>query len=215
MSRTSRRRALRAVAPVAGLLAAGLLVWQGSYAAFSSTTTNQQDAWATGNLLLKNNGGAGTVYSATTTTPLISSTNLVPGSTATKCITVDSSGSIAGGLKFYRGGITDVTNATFPTAFLSAKVNLVVDAAVLTAGQTVDATCAVGTGIVAFPGTSTAVYTGTLAGLQTSYAAAPVSIPVAAGAQRIAYRIAWTVDPTTDNTFQGASTKADLNWEIQ
>ena len=42
MSRTDqrRRRVLRAVAPVAGLLAVGLLVWQGSYAAFSATTNN-------------------------------------------------------------------------------------------------------------------------------------------------------------------------------
>ena len=43
-----RRRALRAAAPVAGLLAAGLLVWQGSYAAFSATTSNTNDAWSTG-----------------------------------------------------------------------------------------------------------------------------------------------------------------------
>ena len=62
MSRPNRRRALRAVAPVAGLLAAGLLVWQGSYAAFSATTDNAADAWTTGSLALTNNGG-GTTYS--------------------------------------------------------------------------------------------------------------------------------------------------------
>ena len=52
MSRTDqrRRRVLRAVAPVAGLLAVGLLVWQGSYAAFSATTNNTGDSWATGAL---------------------------------------------------------------------------------------------------------------------------------------------------------------------
>ena len=38
-----RRRALRAAAPVAGLLAAGLLVWQGSYSAFSATTASTGD----------------------------------------------------------------------------------------------------------------------------------------------------------------------------
>ncbi len=48
---TNRRRAVRAVAPVAGLLAAGLLVWQGSYAAFSATTANTGDAWSTGTLV--------------------------------------------------------------------------------------------------------------------------------------------------------------------
>ena len=39
MNRT-QRRLVRAVAPVAGLLAAGLLVWQGSTAAFTATTNN-------------------------------------------------------------------------------------------------------------------------------------------------------------------------------
>ena len=56
MSRTNRRRTVRAVAPVAGLLAAGLLVWQGSYAAFSATTVDTGNAWATGQLNLTNNG---------------------------------------------------------------------------------------------------------------------------------------------------------------
>ena len=42
MSRTTRRRAVRAVAPVAGLLAAGLLVWQGSYAAFAPPPTTRR-----------------------------------------------------------------------------------------------------------------------------------------------------------------------------
>ena len=31
-------------------LAAGLLVWQGSYAAFSATTSNTDDAWSTGTM---------------------------------------------------------------------------------------------------------------------------------------------------------------------
>ena len=67
-----RRRALRAAAPVAGLLAAGLLVWQGSYAAFSATTDNGSDTWATGSLALTNNGGTGTyaaVHHARSSTP--------------------------------------------------------------------------------------------------------------------------------------------------
>ena len=68
MSRTDqrRRRVLRAVAPVAGLLAVGLLVWQGSYAAFSATTQNNNDAWVSGALTLDNNGG-GAAYAGTTT----------------------------------------------------------------------------------------------------------------------------------------------------
>ncbi len=47
-----RRRVVRATAPAAGLLAAGLLVWQGSYAAFSATTVDTNNAWSSGSLAL-------------------------------------------------------------------------------------------------------------------------------------------------------------------
>lgn len=40
-----RRRLARAIAPAVGLLAAGLLVWQGSYAAFSASTNATNNVW--------------------------------------------------------------------------------------------------------------------------------------------------------------------------
>src|SRR4051794_32088860 len=91
-----RRRALRAAAPIAGLLAAGLLVWQGSSAAFSATSTNGPDSWATGSLVLTNNGGTATY--AVDTAGLFDSAgtegNLNQGATGTKCLTVSNDGSI-------------------------------------------------------------------------------------------------------------------------
>ena len=223
MSRTTRRRAVRAVAPVAGLLAAGLLVWQGSYAAFSSTTTNQQDSWASGQLVLKNNGAnTGTPqYSATTSTPVISATNLTPGATAfTRCITVESSGTLAGTIRFYRGPITDV-NTLAPTFNLSDAINVKVDAALLTAAQTVDPSCTAGTGTVTFPvGSSPILGATALSALPTAYSGTPApagaGFAVGAGTQRVAYRLTWTFPSTAnDNSYQAASTKADLSWEIQ
>jgi hypothetical protein len=203
---------------VAGLLAAGLLVWQGSTAAFSATTANTGNAWATGNMVLTNNGGVGTTYSGTTTA-LISASNLVasPGvpSTGTKCITVDSSGSLPGALKLYRSSLSDTTQVGQPASTLSGKVNLVITSAVLTAGQTVDASCVASSGIVAFPAGS-AVYTGTLAGMPGNYAAAGAPVTIAGtAAERVAYRIVWTIDTTVNNTYQSASTSANLTWEIQ
>jgi hypothetical protein len=39
---------------------------------------------------------------------------------------------------------------------------------------------------------------------------------VAAGTQRVAYRLTWSFPSTaSDNSYQAASTKADLSWEIQ
>ncbi|HET7900844.1 MAG TPA: hypothetical protein VFL59_06615 [Candidatus Nanopelagicales bacterium] len=216
MSRTTRRRAIRAVAPVAGLLAAGLLVWQGSYAAFSATSTNQSDAWATGQLVLKNNGVAGS-FLGTTTTPLINASNIAPGATSfTRCITVESSGTIAGALKFYRGAVSD-TNVANPGSNLSSAISVTVDAAAVGAAAVVDPTCAAAGPNIAFPGGSTNVVpTTTLAGLPASYAAAGTSMAVAAGTQRVAYRFTWSFPSTaSDNLFQNASTQADLNWEIR
>ena len=215
MSRTTRRRTIRAVAPVAGLLAAGLLVWQGSYAAFSAQTTSQADAWATGSLVLANNGGVGSTYSGNTSA-LFSLGSLKSSDSGARCITVDSSGSLAGTLKLFSGAITDVNTAN-PTSNLSSKLNLVITAAALTNDDSVDASCVAGTGTVAFPAAATAVYGGNLSGLGTSYAAsAGAGMSVSAGADhRTAYKIAWSLDPSIDNSYQSASTKADLTWEIQ
>ena len=218
MSRTTRRRAVRAVAPVAGLLAAGLLVWQGSYAAFSASTNNQADAWATGNLSLTNNGGtlgAGT-YSGTTAA-LFKGTvagqpenNLKIGSTGQKCITVDSAGSLAGTLKLYRGVISGTNGA-----LLAPQVSLTIDAASVGSGVNVGNDCA------GFPGSGTTSIASAvpLSGLQTSYATATNSFGVLGSAQRVAYRIAWTITTTGttagDNALQNSSAIADLTWEIQ
>ena len=56
-----KRHLIRIIAPAVGLLAAGLLVWQGSYAAFSATTVDTNNAWSSGSLVLQNNGGTATL----------------------------------------------------------------------------------------------------------------------------------------------------------
>jgi len=213
MSRPNRRRAVRAVAPVAGLLAAGLLVWQGSYAAFSASTDNTADAWTTGTLALTNNGG-GTSYASGVTTGIFGSgasqpeTNMKPGATGQKCITVQSTGSLAGNLKLFRGTIGG-TNGTA----LAPQLALVVTAAPVTAATNVPSDC------TNFPAAgTTAIYSGSLTGLPTAYGV-QTGMNVATGTQRVAYRIAWTFNSTGtnpgDNALQGSSAIADLTWEIQ
>jgi hypothetical protein len=192
---------LRAAAPLAGLLIAALLVWQGSNAAFSATTDNTGDAWATGNLLLTNNGG-GTVY-AGTTAALFSETNLKPGNTGFKCITVESTGSLAGNLRLYRGAITGTNSAA-----LSAVLDVTVDAVAVAAATNVQANCTGYTG-----GSGGALYNGTLSALPTTYAGA-AGMAVAGGTQRVAYRIGWTVNSSAGNSVQSSSAVANLTWEI-
>jgi hypothetical protein len=196
-----RRRAVRAVSPFAALLVAALLIWQGSNAAFSATTDNTSDAWATGNLALTNNGG-GTVYSGTTAA-LFTESNLKPGDTGAKCITVQSSGSLPGSLKLYRGTITGTNSVA-----LAAVLDVTVDAVAVAAATNVQANCTGYTG-----GTSGAVFNGTLSGMPSTYAAA-AGTAVAGGTQRVVYRIGWTINTTAGNTVQSSSAQANLTWEI-
>ncbi|MFN8148083.1 MAG: hypothetical protein U0R76_11525 [Candidatus Nanopelagicales bacterium] len=103
MSRTTRRRAIRAVAPVAGLLAAGLLVWQGSYAAFSATTANGANNWAAGSVSLTDDDAAVAMFSTALVTPAGAQDTkaLKPGDTRTNCIKVTNNGTLAGPVKLY------------------------------------------------------------------------------------------------------------------
>ena len=210
MSRSDqrRRRVLRAVAPVAGLLAAGLLVWQGSYAAFSATTDNTKDAWTTGNLTLTNNGGVNNGFGGTTPA-LFGETGIKPGSTGAKCITVDSAGSLPGALRLYRGAITGTNGAN-----LAAALTLTVDAMPVSAGSTLDvaSNCSGYAG-----GTGGALYAGALGSLGTSYGAVSgTNVTLTGGGERVAYRIGWSLPSTvTDNTLQSSSAVATLNWEVQ
>lgn len=195
-----KRRALRAATPLAALLIAALLVWQGSNAAFSASTSNTNDTWATGNLLLTNNGGvAGAAAYQASTTALFGESNLKPGSTGAKCLTVKSDGSLPGSLRLYRGAISGTNGAAFAT-----WVNLTITAAPVSAD--------VISGCVGFPGTSTTVYSGTLDGMPTTYAAAN-SMALNGGAERMAYRISWTIGDAP-NSVQSSSAVATFTWEV-
>jgi len=214
MSRTNRRRTVRAVAPVAGLLAAGLLVWQGSYAAFSATTNNTADAWSTGNLVLTNNGGLA-AYSGSTAALFAGTTvgqpenNIKVGATGTKCITVQSGGSFAGNLALYRGAVTGTGSAA-----LAPQIGVTIDAAPVGAAVNVASNC------TGFPVTGI-TNLGTNVALSAYPATYGTATPIAVGAgtQRVAYKITWTLNTTGtnagDNLLQGSTAQADLNWEIQ
>jgi hypothetical protein len=207
MSRTDqrRRRVLRAVAPVAGLLAVGLLVWQGSYAAFSATTQNNSDAWTSGALALTNNGGTGTY--AGTTTATFNEVALKPGSVGSKCITVKAIDTAAGSLAFYRSALADSAPS------LGAQIQVTIDAAPVATDVLANCT--------GFPGSGlTNVATGVaLTALPTTYGTAVGPVAVATGTQLVAYRINWTFATTGtnagDNLLQSKTVTAGFTWEIQ
>jgi hypothetical protein len=204
---TARKRHwIRVIAPAVGLLAAGLLVWQGSYAAFSATTTDTGNAWSTGNLVLTNNGGTATYAAATTAT--FGGTSLKPTSTGTTCLTVKSTGNTAGNLAMYRSALADSTPS------LGAQIQLTVTAATVTSDVLANCT--------GFPtsGTTT-VATGTsLTAFPTTYAGATTTVPVAGtNPILVAYKVVWTFVTTGtnpgDTALMGKTVTAGFTWELQ
>ncbi len=203
-----RRRFIRATAPAFGLLAAGLLVWQGSYAAFSATTNNTGSTWASGSLNLVNDGNGGGTFLATQSVNW-GQTAIKPGATATVCINVQNTGTAAGTLNFYRSGALADTNAGHPANLLSGKILLTIDA--VASASKLTGGCA-GFGAL---GTSTSVASGVaLSALPTAWSNGATSVTVPAG-QFAVYRVTWLFDPTADNNYQTASTGTAFTWEEQ
>lgn len=210
MSRSDqrRRRALRAAAPVAGLLAVGLLVWQGSTAAFSATTDNQSENWATGSLTLTNDGGTGT-YAASTTAVFNETALKIPTTVAvSKCVNVKAGGTTGGTLNFYRGAISGTNSATLaPQVALTVKAS-----AVSTTVPTVNTAC---TGFVS----ASTLATTTLSALPTTYATGLGGSVIPTGTQYITYQFTYTITSTGtnagDNALQSSNAAAVFNWEIQ
>lgn len=207
MSETGRRRrrVLRAAAPVAGLLAAGLLVWQGSYAAFSASTDNGTEAWNTGQLNLANTPGTG-IYGGSTS-PVFNENNLsIPSATVSKCVTVRAGGTLGGSLNFYRGALVG-------SAPLATQISLTIRrSAVAAADPAIPANC---TGFVS----ASTIATTTLNALPTTYGTGLGSVAVPAGTQFVVYQFTYQVVTTGsnagDNALQGLSASAPFNWEIQ
>jgi hypothetical protein len=210
----SQRRAVRALAPLVGLMAAGLLVWQGSTAAFTASTTSPSNAWNAGTVALTNNTGAGGTF-VTNGTASFTVANIKPGQTGQACVTVRSTGSVPAAGRFY---VQNVTGTIAPA--LAPQIQLTVESGTLPngtgAGATIPASCA---GAPAF----TPVLTNTaLTALPTSYAAAANSWTLAGGTavtENRVYRITWNFATTGtnagDNLLQGRSAGADFVWEVQ
>jgi predicted ribosomally synthesized peptide with SipW-like signal peptide len=91
----SRSGKILAAAVPLGMLASGALIWQASYAAFSSTTTNPNNTFSAGTVTLTDSrqGPPASV--------MFTPTGLKPGSTGTSCIKVTYNGSLAANVKLY------------------------------------------------------------------------------------------------------------------
>jgi hypothetical protein len=192
-----RRRVVRTVAPAVGLLTAALLVWQGSYEAFSATTTSPGNSWAAGTVALTNDTNA---FASPTGVAAFTVTKMVPGSTGVKCIVVKSTTNVPSTGKLYLAN-----EAT--TLALDSQLNIQVD--VDYTHQ--DAACA------GFVSSATIVPSQTLLAAKAAFtgfaSGAGVWAITGTAPEYTTYRITYTLSAAATNAVEGGTANADFVWE--
>jgi hypothetical protein len=195
MSESSRKRTgaiAVAAAVMAGLLGSGVFVWQGTNAAFTSTTSNGVNNWT---------AGAVTIADDDSSIALFSPTGLVPSSTGSKCIKVTYTGNVTAAVKLY---------VASSSGSLASYVDLVVEEGT-GAGNVGDFS-----GCGSFSGT--AIYTGTLANMastKTAFGNGVGSFAPTAAAQFKVFKFTYTLNASTPDAQQSQSATATFQWESQ
>lgn len=195
-TRKQRRIGTVIVTPVAVLIAAGL-IWQSSYSAFTGTTRNSGNNWATGSVALTDDDAGSARFQAA---------GMTPGATETKCIKVTANATVPGVVKGY------AVNPVLSPQGLQDHVDITIRA-----GNGGDfASCA------GFVSESTIVPTMSLTSLSafSNYASGAGGWAVNAGTQTRTYEVKWTFNTTgltqTEiDALQGSQTGIDIQWELQ
>lgn len=189
-----------AVVPAA-LLVSGVAVSQASYSAFSATTESSASNWAAGTVKL--DSGAGSAAGSNASTAMFTASNLKPGSTGTKCITVTSGGSLASAVKLY---------ATAPASTNNLSSYITLD---ITEGTGANSAC--NDFKVLSP--AAPAYSGTLAafgGASSSYATGWGSwAPTGTAPETRTYKITYTLKTDAPNSTQGGTASMGFTWEAQ
>src|SRR5450631_3318864 len=197
----TRRILTRSSAPVAVLLA-GLMVWSGSNAAFSSDTRNVGNSWETGSVALSNDSPGGVA--------MFQIQNVIPGQTGEKCINVTATSSVPGLVKLYTAnlglnGLQDYVKVTIVRGTGGTSTScgtFVAD----TAPSSTSASQPLTSLLAAANSYTNGILPWTTAG-------------VTAG-ESTSYKFDWVFDPgTTDQAvidgLQGKSTNITFEWELQ
>jgi hypothetical protein len=200
MNKPSRRaqKIMAAAATPVALVALGGMVYQASYAAFTGQTRNSGNEWATGSVKLTDDDNGAARFRVS---------NMLPGDTQTKCITVTADASVASTVKGY------AINPVVSTVGLEDKIKVTIDSG--TGGSFADCNgfTAVGPAHVTNAPLSTIAQSNTFASGFGGW-----TVPV--GVSSRTYRMTWKFD-TTDMTqaqvdaMQGAKTGIDMQWEMQ
>ena len=200
MNKPSRRaqKIMAAAATPVALVALGGMVYQASYAAFTGQTRNSGNEWATGSVKLTDDDNGAARFRVS---------NMLPGDTQTKCITVTADASVASTVKGY------AINPVVSTVGLEDKIKVTIDSG--TGGSFADCNgfTAVGPAHVTDMPLSTIAQSSTFANGFGGW-----TVPV--GVSSRTYRLTWKFDTTgmtqaQVDAMQGARTGIDMQWEMQ
>lgn len=195
-SKRATKIAAAATTPLAVLVAGGL-VWQASYAAFTGQTRNSGNDWSTGSVALTDDDQGSARFTVT---------NMTPGDTDTRCITVTANASVPGTVKGY------AVNPVFPSPTLADSIDITIRDGAGGSFATCDGFVPAGT-IVADTPLSTLAQA-------DSYNTAVGGWNVGAGTQTRTYEITWDFDisgltQAQVDDLQGDRAGIDIQWELQ
>jgi len=177
-----------------GLIVSAALVWQSSYAAFTASTTNPTNNWATGTVSISDDDSETAMFNAST---------LKTGDSGEKCIVVTYGGSLGANVKLFGTGFAQ-TNS------LGSYIDLTIQQGTGTG------TFAGGCGTFTQDTGTSNLYTGTLANFASTYTNSSTGFgtwaPTGATQTRV-YKIVYTINASTPNSAQGSTSSIGLTWE--
>lgn len=182
----NRASLLKAAMLPTSLVLTAALVYQSSTAAFSVTTANTGNSWATGSVTLTDDDSGVAMFSAT---------GLMPNDTGTRCIAVTYTGDVGANIRVYGTG----------TGTLATYLNLTIERG--TGGSNTDCT--------GFTPAAT-IFNGTLSGWNavTDYATGVGEYAVTSGAaQTSTFRITYTVQNDTNALSKNGA--GSFTWEAK
>jgi len=197
VSLRAARIAAACATPLA-VVAAGALVWQGSYAAFTGQTRNSGNDWSTGTVALTDDDHGSARFQVS---------NMAPGDTDTKCITVTANATVPGVVRAY------AVNPTLSSSTLADHIFLTVQDGTGGSFASCDGFTALETEVSNIP-LSSFVQSNDFASGQNGWNVSGT------GSESRTFRITWAFDTTgmtqTEvDDLQGKHVGFDVQWELQ
>ncbi|RKN67177.1 hypothetical protein D7252_06020 [Microbacterium sp. CGR2] len=182
----------------AAILLAGLMVWQGSNAAFTATTRNTGSNWQTGSVILSDDDLGAAAFRID---------GVVPGQTGSRCLVVTSQSTVPGQVRTYVQNLGAQGLEDYITIKLERG----------TGGSFADCTGFVATSSLPGPPVPLSAVSVAMSGYASGVL--PWNTTGVSGESTV-YRATWTFDVTgltqaQVDALQGKSVSVDVVWELQ